>query len=181
MDKGLTYLLTNEVCEKNEPYYKNGLDDCSPQKNRRMLQLSCVHDELFDDAEKFVCPIQMTRRPEVLKWEWHGTSLAKTRQDQTTSRLKEDIDAPHLHRLDCYMKEVEVKDKIHEPMNRSRSSMITQEDSSHLRATGANALMGLMFYIGVNILCKEYLRRKPSYRLLGKYFLVASVSDSVIQ
>ena len=33
----------------------------------------------------------------------------------------------------------------------------------------------LMFYIGINILCKDYLRCKPSYRLLGKYFFVGAM------
>ena len=135
MDKG----LTKEVCEKNEPYYKNGqlftLEEC----------YSCVHDELFDDAEKFACPND-------LQWEWHLSGIDNF----------EEKGGYKCTFIDCYMKEVEVKDLRHEPI---------QVFNDYL----GRLTYGLMFYIGVNILCKEYLRRKPSYRLLGKYFLVGSV------
>ena len=60
------------------------------------------------------------------------------------------------------MKEVEVKDIPKEPV---------QVFNDYL---GRFTYL-LLFYIGFNILFKDYLRSKTSYRLLGKYFIIAAV------
>ena len=60
------------------------------------------------------------------------------------------------------MKEVEVKDRVREPINVFNDYL-------------GSFTYWLLFYIGVVILSKDYLRRKPSYRLLGKMLLIASV------
>ena len=60
------------------------------------------------------------------------------------------------------MKEVEVKDNAMTPI---------QTLNDYL---GCFAY-GVMLYIGVSILSKDYLRLKSSYRLLGKFFIIGAV------